>query len=128
VTYQETVASEVASRYGCAVSPSCVQLLPPATVLISGGLNALSQSFHHKPITPIATSGPGTMRPDYAGWGKKNHERKLATMANVADKLRAAVPLHGSYSAAARALGMSVQTVRNYCRELGIASPKSREV
>lgn len=123
VTYQETVANEVASRYGCAVSPSCVQLLPPATVLISGGLDALSQNFHRKPIAEVKPAKP---RGGFAVCGQRNRERKVAAMVKAADDLRTAVPLHGSYSAAARVLGMSVQTVRNYCRELGIQSPAAR--
>lgn len=123
MTYQETVASEVASRYGCAVSPSCVHLLPPATVLISGGLDDLSQNFHHKPITEAK---PTKARGSFAACGQRNRERKVAAMGKAADDLRAAVSRHGSYSAAARALGMSVQTVCNYCRELGIQSPAAR--
>jgi hypothetical protein len=150
VTYQETVASEVASRYGCAVSPSCVQIIPRG---ISGlpdpgtpGLHwreATRRSlaaFHHGQRVRKAAEEPAPVKPRETEEARlarlrascaKAHAKRLE-MSAVERQARLSalaktVPLADSIRDAADALGICYSTAVKLCREAGI-KPAGRKV
>lgn len=143
MTYQETVAEEVASRYGCAVSPSCVQIVPRG---VSGLPDPLTPGLHWRDAARrnagIWQRGERIRRAAETPKVKKPRETPEAKLARLRAAcavagakrlaileverlariaaLAKAVPLAASVREAAETLGIPVCTAVRLCRKHGI--------